>query len=194
MQQQIHLQRSSRKRGCLIRVSSSTTVHDSRPLLLGFKLMIVAFRSARVALVHATCAKQKATIHSSSVTRASVFASNNLRWFARSFFCLILAFMSACIGQQPVQPTLSRADLFRLHCSSCHGDGSGDGHVAATLPVRPRNLRHPDWQSNVTDKHIYQVIRVGGASVKLSDKMPGFADKLTDEQIQSLVQYIRAMR
>lgn len=89
--------------------------------------------------------------------------------------------------------TLSRSDLFRLHCSGCHGDGSGNGHIASTLAVRPRNLKQIEWQASVTDSHILQVIRSGGIKHKLSDKMPGFADKLTDQQIQSLVEYIRLL-
>ena len=87
-----------------------------------------------------------------------------------------------------------RTDLFRLHCSRCHGDGSGNGHIASTLAVRPRNLKQMEWQASVTDSHILQVIRSGGIKHKLSDKMPGFADKLTDQQIQSLVEYIRSLR
>ena len=92
-----------------------------------------------------------------------------------------------------VKTTLTRSDLFRLHCSGCHGDGSGNGHVASSLSVRPRNLKHMEWQASVTDSHILQVIRSGGNKHKLSDKMPGFADKLTDQQIQSLVEFIRRL-
>jgi len=76
----------------------------------------------------------------------------------------------------------------------CHGDGSGNGHIASTLAVRPRNLKQMEWQASVTDSHILQVIRSGDIKHKLSDKMPGFADKLTDQQIQSLVEYIRSLR
>ena len=92
-----------------------------------------------------------------------------------------------------VKTTLTRSDLFRLHCSGCHGDGSGNGHVASSLSVRPRNLKLMEWQASVTDSHILQVIRNGGIKHKLSDKMPGFAEKLTDQQIQSLVEYIRRL-
>ena len=92
-----------------------------------------------------------------------------------------------------VKATLTRSDLFRLHCSGCHGDGSGNGHIASTLAVRPRNLKQMEWQASVTDLHIVEVIRGGGFKHKLSDKMPGFAEKLSDQQIQSLVQYIRSL-
>lgn len=102
------------------------------------------------------------------------------------------------VGCQPSQPKaggadtrLSANDLYRLHCSACHGDGSGNGPVATTLKVRPRNLRHRQWQQSVTDAHIHRTIREGGKSVKLSDQMPAFDDKLNDADVQALVLYIR---
>ena len=84
-------------------------------------------------------------------------------------------------------------DLFRLHCSGCHGDGDGNGHIASALPVKPRNLKHPEWQQGVTDEHVLKVILYGGAAVRLNDKMPGFADKLNRREAESLVKYIREL-
>ena len=86
---------------------------------------------------------------------------------------------------------LPAGELFRLHCSACHGDGSGNGHVAPTLKVRPRNLKQLEWQSSVGDQHIIRVIRDGGVAVKLSPEMPAFRDKLTNQDVQSLLDYLR---
>jgi mono/diheme cytochrome c family protein len=83
--------------------------------------------------------------------------------------------------------------LFRLHCSRCHGDGTGNGHIAGTLKVAPRNLKHRDWQQSVDDAHIRRVIEQGGAAVKLSPDMPGFQQQLTAKEIQQLVSYIRRL-
>ena len=112
------------------------------------------------------------------------------------FSSIFLATLSGCWTPKDVRTktTLSRSDLFRLHCSGCHGDGSGNGHVAPTLNARPRNLRLVEWQASVTDSHILQVIRSGGLKYKLSAQMPAFAGKLTDQQIQSLVEYIRLLK
>ena len=46
---------------------------------------------------------------------------------------IFLATVSGCWtpSDGATKTTLSRSDLFRLHCSGCHGDGSGNGHVAA---------------------------------------------------------------
>jgi len=111
---------------------------------------------------------------------------------------LAVASIILCLGcvSKPADTAspLSRADLFRLHCSSCHGDGTGNGHVAANLGVRPRNLKFREWQDSVSDVHILEVVRSGGAKFKLSDKMPSFAEKLTEAQMLTLVQYIRSFR
>ena len=88
---------------------------------------------------------------------------------------------------------LSASDLFRLHCSSCHGDGSGNGHIAGTLKIRPRNLKLAEWQSSVNDERIAKVIREGGGAIKLSPDMPAFRDKLSQQDIQQLVYYLRIL-
>jgi mono/diheme cytochrome c family protein len=93
---------------------------------------------------------------------------------------------------QTVAWTIEAPDeLFRLHCSKCHGDGSGNGHMAGTLPVAPRNLRLETWQARVTELQIAGVIRDGGTVAGLHATMPAFREKLTEEQIQGLVHFIR---
>lgn len=127
---------------------------------------------------------------------------NSLQWWstfrlrpARNLWLLSMCLVPAIGCDNPAdrsQAQMVPGDLFRLHCSTCHGDGTGNGHVAATLKVKPRNLKHHEWQSSVSDEHIRRVIRSGGAAVKLSQEMPGFADKLTEKQIEQLTAYIRS--
>lgn len=88
---------------------------------------------------------------------------------------------------------MSATDLYRLHCSSCHGDGSGNGHIAGTLKARPRNLKLAEWQASVNDEHIAKVIREGGSAMKLSPDMPPFRDKLSQQEVQLLVYYLRKL-
>ncbi|MEC8558081.1 MAG: c-type cytochrome [Planctomycetota bacterium] len=110
----------------------------------------------------------------------------------RSTLAFLLLLISAgCQGSSAEPQTLSREQLYRLHCSGCHGDGSGNGHIAGTLAARPRNLKHNQWQDSVTDEHIFRVIHEGGEAVKLNKAMPAFEEKLTKEEIRSLVGYIR---
>lgn len=116
-----------------------------------------------------------------------------------SFACLVclLTGCTGCFQAHPADRTTAARfaprDLFRMHCSSCHGDGTGNGHVAPTLKVRPRNLKHKDWQRSVSDAHIRKVIRDGGAAVKLNEDMPAFGEKLSDKEIESLGVYIRSL-
>jgi mono/diheme cytochrome c family protein len=65
--------------------------------------------------------------------------------------------------------------------------------VAQTLKVRPRNLKHRQWQHSVSDAHIQRVIRDGGKSVNLSDQMPPFGDKLNEAELRTLTSYIRLL-
>ncbi|MEM7476166.1 MAG: cytochrome c [Planctomycetota bacterium] len=109
----------------------------------------------------------------------------------RSLSILVLLLCAGCQPGPGVPTKPTREQLYRLHCSGCHGDGSGNGHIAGTLAVRPRNLKHSVWQKSVTDKHIYEVIRGGGEAVKLNKAMPGFEAKLSEQEIKELVGYIR---
>ena len=109
-------------------------------------------------------------------------------------YAIALILLAGCQTQPTSVPRLTPSELYRLHCSGCHGDGSGNGHIASTLKVRPRNLKHKQWQSSVSDKHIESVIRDGGQPPKLSNEMPSFSDKLTETEIQELAQYIRRLR
>lgn len=104
-----------------------------------------------------------------------------------------MSIASGCKWSPHSPPALTAVELFRLHCSTCHGDGSGNGHIAGTLKVRPRNLKHQQWQQSVSDAHILQVMRDGGAAVKLSADMPAFGNKLSPAELQSLVLYLRAL-
>lgn len=110
-----------------------------------------------------------------------------------SLLVVIVSASSGCETSHQEPPRLTAVDLFRLHCSSCHGDGSGNGHIAGTLKVRPRNLKHDQWQQSVSDTHILQVIRDGGAAMKLSPDMPAFGNKLSQTELRSLVLYLRRL-
>jgi cytochrome c oxidase cbb3-type subunit III len=75
-------------------------------------------------------------------------------------------------------------DLFKQKCSMCHG-ADGKGYSALKTP----DFTDPKWQASVTDQDIVNTIKNG----KKGTAMPPFADKLTDDQIQSLLKYIRSL-
>ena len=76
--------------------------------------------------------------------------------------------------------------LFKQRCVKCHGsDGTGntpDGQIAGAT-----NLTDPEWQQRVDDKRLVTSIKHGRG------QMPAFGEKLTEEQITSLVSYVRTL-
>jgi copper transport protein len=83
------------------------------------------------------------------------------------------------------------ADLFNQNCAVCHGEqGRGNGPAAANLSIKP-----PDYGNGHLDIHtdgdIFYWIKNG---ISQGSPMPAFKDKLTDDQIWNLVNYVRRLR
>jgi len=81
----------------------------------------------------------------------------------------------------------SAAELFAKNCASCHGR---DGR-AKTFKARlnhARNLANPEWQGRVSDERIFNSIMNG------KGKMPTFGKKLSEQEIDSLVAYVRGLK
>ena len=76
--------------------------------------------------------------------------------------------------------------LFKQKCAKCHGqDGAGNnyGQIIGTT-----NLTNPEWQERADDKRIINSIKHGRG------QMPAFGEKLSEEQITSLMLYVRTLR
>jgi mono/diheme cytochrome c family protein len=74
-------------------------------------------------------------------------------------------------------------------CVACHGkEGDGNGPLAAQLNPSPRNFRHHGFWRHRTEGEIFWVVKHGSVGTS----MVGFAGQLTDEEIWSLIQYIRS--
>ena len=73
-------------------------------------------------------------------------------------------------------------------CLSCHGVyGHGDGPIAKTLSVRPRDLLTPPYQQQVTDEVLLQRISDGHGS------MPGTAEVLSLDDRHAVVRFVRLL-
>ena len=78
--------------------------------------------------------------------------------------------------------------LFQEYCEDCHGpNGYGRGALSPLLEQDPANLFSQLTQSK-TDEHLFSIIKHGGGL-----EMHGWADTVTDEQIWSLVKFIRSL-
>jgi mono/diheme cytochrome c family protein len=81
----------------------------------------------------------------------------------------------------------SGAELWRRRCAMCHGDdGRGDTQVAERTPMP--DLASASWQRSRSDERIRAAIRLGGRA-----PMPAFKDRLTSEDLDALVRFIRAL-
>jgi copper transport protein len=82
-------------------------------------------------------------------------------------------------------------DVFAKNCVVCHGEqGRGNGPAAANLSIKP-----PDYGNGHLDIHtdgdIFYWIQNG---ISEGSPMPAFKDKLTDDQIWHVVNYVRRLR
>ena len=88
--------------------------------------------------------------------------------------------------------TSSGKGNFEGYCVSCHGaGGQGDGALAETLDVQPRNLTDKAIMSTRTDDMLFKVIKNGGASAGFSVNMMPFNNQLSDAEIRNIIGYIR---
>jgi mono/diheme cytochrome c family protein len=81
----------------------------------------------------------------------------------------------------------SAAQLYSKNCASCHGR-DGRGKTAKGRLNHSRNLSDSEWQNRVSDERIFNSIMNG------KGKMPAYGKKLSDQEIDSLVPYVRGLK
>jgi mono/diheme cytochrome c family protein len=96
---------------------------------------------------------------------------------------------SAASGQAEAE------QIFATRCFTCHGpNGEGDGPGSAALTPKPRNFRDATWAASVTDDHLANIIKYGGAAVGKSPAMPGNPDLMArPDVVQALIAHIRSL-
>ncbi|MFN2491438.1 MAG: cytochrome c [Pyrinomonadaceae bacterium] len=81
----------------------------------------------------------------------------------------------------------SAAELYSKHCASCHGKDGRAKTFKAKLN-HARDLTDAAWQGNVSDERIFNSIMSG------KRKMPSYAKKMSEQEIDSLVGYVRGLK
>jgi len=81
----------------------------------------------------------------------------------------------------------SAAELYVKYCASCHGR-DGRSKTAKAKSNHARNLTDAQWQDRVSEERIFNSIMNG------KGKMPAYGRKLTEQEIELLVAYVRGLR
>jgi cytochrome c6 len=105
-------------------------------------------------------------------------------------WCFLFSGTSAVESATTHSVTLSKSadgpGLYASKCVICHGK-NGAGTAALRAKGQP-DLSAPEWQKTHSDDQIAARIREG------KGKMPGFKNKLSDDDINSLVRQVRTLR
>ena len=115
----------------------------------------------------------------------------------RGFFLSLLAALAASYSGLTIATSLATkpgmlttpdaSQLYAKHCASCHGNDGRAKTIKGKLK-HARNLTDGEWQEKVSEERIFNSIMNG------KGKMPAYARKLSQEQIESLVTYVRALK
>lgn len=81
----------------------------------------------------------------------------------------------------------SAAELYAKHCVSCHGS-DGRAKTFKGKLKHARNLTDSEWQGKVSDERIFNSIMNGKGN------MPAYGKKLSEQEIDSLVAYVRGLK
>ena|SRR2546421_2822693 len=90
-------------------------------------------------------------------------------------------------GQGRTPTAINPAVTYSKSCATCHGKDGRSKTVKGKLK-HARDLTDARWQTDASDERIYNSITNG------KGKMPAFKGKLTNEQIESLVSYVRGLK
>jgi mono/diheme cytochrome c family protein len=99
--------------------------------------------------------------------------------------CLLAVAASTASAQDAKQ-------LYEKNCQSCHGaSGKGDGPAAKVLKPPPQDFT--TGLKGKSDDEIVKITKEGGKAVGKAAAMPAYGTKLNDDQIKSLVGYVKGL-
>ena len=80
--------------------------------------------------------------------------------------------------------------LYRKYCVSCHGS-DGRAQTSKGKFSHARDLTEAPWHDEVSDARIFNSI-MNGRNVR--GNMPAFSNKLTEKEVDSLVEFVRRFK
>jgi mono/diheme cytochrome c family protein len=82
--------------------------------------------------------------------------------------------------------------LFADNCVRCHG-ADGKGNTKMGRKLRIKDLTSPKLQARLTSDRISEAIRDGSQDSEGKERMPSFADKLTEQQRAAVATYVKTL-
>lgn len=99
-------------------------------------------------------------------------------------FAGLTLFVASIVRANPVPDAAASGATFRSKCAMCHGQDGGGSAVGKSMNVP--DLRSPGVQK-LPDAQLAQIISDGKGG------MPSFKGSLSEDQIHSLVSYVRSL-
>jgi len=123
---------------------------------------------------------------------ADVNRRTGVVWIRRGLpFLIAFALCGSALAAPPDQKTVR---LWKSKCAACHGaDGKGDTDQGKKMKIA--SMATPAYQKSFTDDQLKNAILNGVKTEKdgVKKEMDPYKDELTPEQVNALVQFIRAL-
>lgn len=114
-----------------------------------------------------------------------------MRHFCLIVICVIAGGISLTVfstsGEANYSSAQSAEELYMKYCASCHGK-DGRAKTFKGKLSKARDLTDRAWQDDMSDERFFNSIMKG------KRKMPSFSKKLSEQQIDALVRFVRAFR
>ena len=106
----------------------------------------------------------------------------------------VTAVLWVCI----VSLAMVRADgeeIYKAQCLKCHGtEGKGDGPTATMLKLpKVGNLSDKESMKQYSDEDLFKIITEGGSAFGKSKVMPSYKNKLSEDEIRSLMEFLKTL-
>lgn len=111
-------------------------------------------------------------------------------YFVAFLFASLLHVSLVAAVSAPAGNARTAQQLYRRHCVSCHGT-DGRSKTSKGKFNHARDLTDAQWHEDVTDERIFNSI-MNGRNVR--GNMPAFSNKLNEQQVESLVSFVRKFK
>ncbi|HWL16513.1 MAG TPA: cytochrome c [Opitutus sp.] len=85
------------------------------------------------------------------------------------------------------------AENWENHCQKCHG-ADGKGQTKSGKKLQVKDYTDAAVQAEMTDEHIIKIIADGAVDKNGKERMKGYKDELSEQEIKDFVAFIRAFK